>query len=131
MIKDLESGCRGLKLALALFGGVGAAILCYAGYKYYVKRRDALEARANTSLLDEIITSRSREESNDHDAAPTGGGSSSGACVVCLGRQREVILLNCSHVCMCADCAREIVLRDRKCPVCRADIDRVAPAFIS
>ena len=52
-------------------------------------------------------------------------------CVVCLGRQREVILLPCSHVCMCADCAREIMSRDKTCPVCRAEIERVAPAFIS
>ena len=27
------------------------------------------------------------------------------SCVVCLGHQREVILMDCGHVCVCADCA--------------------------
>jgi len=145
LIRDLERGCRGLKITLALFGGVGAAILCYAGYKYYKRKMEYLAATANQRLLDDIISGRTeRQEDAIHieevatshaasaESNSTGGLAGSGApCVVCLGRQREVILFNCSHVCMCAECAREIMNRDQTCPVCRANIDRVAPAFIS
>jgi len=135
LIQDYEEGCRGLKLTLALFGGIGTAIACYAGYKYYRKRQEYLEATANHRLLDEIITARSqRMQSDPVDLTSEGSGDNSSGgnnCVVCLGRQREVILLPCSHVCMCADCAREIMSRDKTCPVCRAEIERVAPAFIS
>ena len=56
-------------------------------------------------------------------AAPT--------CIVCLSEQREVILMNCGHVCVCASCAMEIMQTRPLCPICRATIDRVAPAFIA
>jgi len=148
LIRDLERGCRGLKITLALFGGVGAAILCYVGYKYYKRKMEHLAAHANQRLLDDIISGRTQrgtssnggdvvtgaatgsdlEAGAEGETAGVGGGAS---CVVCLGRQREVILFDCSHVCMCAECAREIMTRDQTCPVCRATIHRVAPAFIS
>ena len=52
-------------------------------------------------------------------------------CIVCLSEQREVILMNCGHVCVCAGCAMEIMQTRALCPICRATIDRVAPAFIA
>ena len=52
-------------------------------------------------------------------------------CVVCLSENREVILMNCGHVCVCAGCAMEIMATRPLCPICRATIDRVAPAFIA
>jgi hypothetical protein len=58
-------------------------------------------------------------------------GVSAQTCIVCLSEQREVILLNCGHVCVCAGCAMEIMQTRALCPICRATIDRVAPAFIA
>ena len=73
LIQDYEEGCRGLKLTLALFGGIGAAIACYAGYKYYRKRQEYLEASANHRLLDEIITARGHRVQSDRVDVPSDG----------------------------------------------------------
>ena len=67
-----------LKLTLALFGGIGTAIACYAGYKYYRKRQEYLEATANHRLLDDIITARSqRMQSDPVDLTSEGSGDNS------------------------------------------------------
>lgn len=48
-------------------------------------------------------------------------------CTICLLNPREVILLNCGHVCVCADCCLKL---NQKCPVCRSTIISTHPAFI-
>ena len=63
--------------------------------------------------------------------SPRSSSVSAQTCVVCLSEQREVILMNCGHVCVCANCAMEIMATRPLCPVCRANIERVAPAFIA
>jgi len=52
-------------------------------------------------------------------------------CVVCLTAEREVILLDCGHVCACKLCADTLMREDHQCPVCRAEIRAIKPAFIS
>lgn len=42
-------------------------------------------------------------------------------CSVCLDASPEVVLLDCGHVCCCAECATQL----RACPICRARIVRV------
>lgn len=49
-------------------------------------------------------------------------------CVVCADQPKTVVVLPCKHMCMCVDCAHEIVkLRStrRVCPLCRASINTV------
>ena len=58
-------------------------------------------------------------------------GVSAQTCIICLSEQREVILMDCGHVCVCAGCAMEIMQTRAQCPICRAPIDRVAPAYIA
>ena len=93
----------------------------YAGWKYYKKWKVYRSAQRSREALQQIVQERS-------DDGPVPEGQS---CVVCLSQQREVILLDCGHVCVCADCATEIMRTRPQCPVCRSSIDRVAPAFIS
>ena len=52
-------------------------------------------------------------------------------CVVCLEAKREVILLDCGHVCSCRKCADILWLEEQLCPVCRAEIRTIKTAFIS
>lgn len=49
-------------------------------------------------------------------------------CIVCIENPKEIICLPCGHVCLCEDCSSKIHL---SCPVCRANIDSKAAAFIS
>ena len=50
---------------------------------------------------------------------------------VCLQNPREVVLLECGHICLCSDCAVEIMRSRPQCPICRADIVRIMPAYLS
>ncbi|KAJ3433460.1 ubiquitin ligase activator of nfkb [Anaeramoeba flamelloides] len=40
----------------------------------------------------------------------------SSECVICFSGRKEVILLNCCHLCVCKKCYHQI----EKCPICRA-----------
>jgi hypothetical protein len=46
------------------------------------------------------------------------GGPPGEECVVCLGEEREAVLLPCRHLAVCAHC----LLKLEKCPVCRTSI---------
>ena len=43
-------------------------------------------------------------------------------CVICITDPREILLLPCRHVAMCAECYEEVKERTRQCPICRANI---------
>jgi hypothetical protein len=97
-----------------------------------LQNQDAME-------LNNIIQSQERENPGHQpssaaetgkDASPTSGAVSSLAlaqggkylaeeCVVCLTDPKEILLLPCRHLCVCAAC---FVFVD-KCPVCRALFD--------
>jgi len=40
-------------------------------------------------------------------------------CVVCLDREREVVLHPCGHYCLCKECSDHL----RQCPICRQQIE--------
>ena len=126
LIKKLEGGSSAIKFCLVIFSGLGLAIGAYAGYKYYKKWKEWKASQRSRDTLRTIIEDRGRN--SDQPSSPM---SEHQNCVVCLGQQREVILLDCGHVCVCADCAQEIMRTNPTCPVCRAYIERVAPAYIS
>jgi len=127
LIKDFESNRTVLRIFLGIFGGVGACISALALWKYYKKLQAEKDARANQERLNSIRADRvNRPVREVGENVPE-----SIQCVVCLGAEREVILLSCGHVCVCADCADELIRANHCCPVCRASIDRVLPAYVS
>ena len=110
--------------------------------------QEIIQARQERIRLDNSSATSNREmnvsnsdesqgETGPQQNSPSNGGQGNGAsvspqtCVVCLSESREVILMNCGHVCVCAGCAMEIMATRPICPICRATIDRVAPAFIA
>lgn len=54
-------------------------------------------------------------------------------CVVCMEREKRVVLLPCKHCCMCKECTDQIVAHgcdQAQCPVCRQLIvDTLEPFF--
>jgi hypothetical protein len=42
-------------------------------------------------------------------------------CVVCLDREREVVLHPCRHYCLCLECSNRL----RQCPMCRRQIEYI------
>ena len=123
LIKEVEGERTIFKVFLGIFSGVGAFILAWSAVKYYQKTKDSRAARANRDRLESIRTER--RERTGGEAVPEAL-----QCVVCLGAEREVIL-DCGHVCVCADCASALISQAQSCPVCRAAILTVRPAFVS
>ena len=100
---------KALSITLAFGGGI---LLCIALYRYFKKRRERLEQEAFFRTLNE-----------------SGGVSevAGEACVVCLDRTRNVVILDCGHICACRECAEQVT----ECPVCRRNIVRLLPIYRS
>ena len=123
LIKEVEGERTIFKVFLGIFSGVGAFILAWSAVKYYQKTKEGRAARANRDRLETIRTERRARAAREDVPEPL-------QCVVCLAAEREVIL-DCGHVCVCADCAATLLSEAHNCPVCRASIRTVRPAFVS
>lgn len=88
---------------------VSGACLSYWFYKRYIVKY--LDAREYSRLYDDF----NQTEQNDN------------SCVVCIERSRDVVILPCGHVSSCRRCTE---LLD-KCPICRGNIQRCVPIFLS
>ena len=67
----------------------------------------SLEERAKSSL-DRIIKARELASSNLEEER---------VCVICRENPKNVLLMNCRHLCVCSDCGHLAVLVH--CPLCR------------
>ena len=43
-------------------------------------------------------------------------------CVICFKNERAVACVPCGHRALCEECGKKEVLREMKCPMCRADV---------
>ena len=50
-------------------------------------------------------------------------------CIVCMEREKKVVLLPCKHMCMCKVCTDEIMADKAQCPVCREAVVDSFEAF--
>jgi len=124
LIKEVEGSRYTLRICLKVFIGIGVFISGAALWKLYKKMKTKEDAEEQ---LDTIRAERSnRSSGEEEDNVPLNI-----QCVVCLGAEREVLLQDCGHVCVCADCADELIKAGHSCPVCRAVIVRVMPAYVS
>jgi E3 ubiquitin-protein ligase MUL1 len=110
-------------LGIACVIGFGLAVYIFRKlYKNWKNRRahERLfeEARRARQAAREAarFTGWSRDTTN-------GSNNESQECVVCLNNPREVILLNCGHICLCIDCV-EALPQPMQCPVCRQSVER-------
>nr|XP_061831318.1 uncharacterized protein LOC133616183 [Nerophis lumbriciformis]XP_061831319.1 uncharacterized protein LOC133616183 [Nerophis lumbriciformis] len=49
-------------------------------------------------------------------------------CTICLSHQRSCVFLECGHVCTCTLCY-DALSEPKKCPICRATIDRMVHIY--
>ena len=134
LIKEYESSRTVIKVFLGIFGGVGVFITGMMAWKYYNNVKLERETRRNQDTLATVRRERGSRPARQVERERGGDGAEvadSLSCVVCLGAEREVILLPCGHVCVCADCADILITAGHTCPVCRANIDTVLPAYVS
>lgn len=139
LVTRLKSTTKALKISLWIFGSIGLGIVVYLGWthgKGFIDRKRR-EYRLNQARLKRIADRRARAQNFENE----GSGSvietvvvASGAnvdtnCVICLINPREVILLDCGHVCLCMDCLE--LMPNQSCPICRENYRTFAPAYIA
>ncbi|KAL7859271.1 hypothetical protein SRHO_G00144180 [Serrasalmus rhombeus] len=120
-----QEGSLRLWKALTLLVGLAAcATLLYMLWRHYIWRR---ERRKERSVLEEFKEQQKRRvrELNLDEAA-----ISPSACTICLSREKSCVFLECGHVCSCDQCYRTLP-KPKKCPICRASIDRIVPLYNS
>lgn len=115
IIRQLQSGKRVWKILSAIFA-CGSGILFLVSLYFYLKRRRERQ-------IEMEFIRRMREEVNILDAGE--GLDQQEACVICMDRQRNVVILDCGHFCCCGECAQRV----NNCPVCRRAIARLVPTF--
>lgn len=126
LVKHLESDVKALKVVAYVFGMFGGVMLAIVLVNCYHKYRERQERSAAIRRMREAIEERSRDRQDpvDQDDLPMDR-----TCVICCTKPREVLILECGHLCCCTECG--YLLNPALCPVCRRPIDRFVPAFVS
>lgn len=115
LIRDAQSN-KGLWKALSIILACGSGILlCVALYKFYKKKKQEFE---NEQLMRNL-----REQAED----PNAENIANEPCVICLDKPRDVVILECGHICICRLCSMQIT----ECPMCRGDISRLVSTYSS
>ncbi|EDW75993.1 uncharacterized protein Dwil_GK19052 [Drosophila willistoni] len=52
-------------------------------------------------------------------------------CVICMDRNRNIVILPCRHLCLCKECSQQFEQRfEDRCPVCRNAISSFLPVYV-
>ncbi|XP_074646533.1 mitochondrial ubiquitin ligase activator of NFKB 1-like [Tubulanus polymorphus] len=117
ILKKLENRSFVYRVCTGIFTVTAIAIL----YIYFKKLYTTwMDERTDENLLSEVQRLR-REHYEDTDGQLQ-------HCIICLTNRRDVVLLDCGHICTCAECA-VMLPAPRRCPICRTDIREVIPVY--
>lgn len=120
LLAEMESVSSFWKGAAVLCGLTGVAVILYALCQAYQQRRHKQEQEEQRREFEALW-------GNGDIATESGEDASEDACIICLTRPRECVLLCCGHVCCCFRCYE--ALPSHTCPICRSPIDRVVPLY--
>ncbi|KAL5015858.1 hypothetical protein ScPMuIL_005447 [Solemya velum] len=121
ILKSLETRSRSLKILGLISAFIAGGLLGVVLWKY-MKR--FLEFRRQTAMLREIRAARENAQNDNSDSD-----LSSSMCIICMEKPREIVILECGHICLCAECHN--ILPEQICPLCRGPITRVVPLYVS
>jgi E3 ubiquitin-protein ligase MUL1 len=120
VVQALQGSARLYRAVAVVLGVAGAGVLAYVLYKRYRRWHQTREMRA---LRREIEAGRTA------GGPHAGSDAASRECVICLQNRREVIMLDCGHICTCFDCSQAIP-EPKKCPVCRELVARIRNIYM-
>ncbi|KAM9750845.1 mitochondrial ubiquitin ligase activator of NFKB 1 isoform 1-T6 [Menidia menidia] len=124
LLRKQAGSVRLWRVLSLLFGVAACSTLLYILWKRYAHCR---RSRKERSLLEEF---KEQQRRRMRELQVEEGSVAPGSCSVCLSRQRSCVFLECGHVCACAQCY-EALPPPKKCPICRAPIDRMVPLYNS
>lgn len=55
--------------------------------------------------------------------------SNTNHCVICQQQDAIMAVVPCGHTCLCAECSSSIMANDKKCPLCRTDIEKIVKIY--
>lgn len=124
LLKKQVNSVRLWRILTLVFGVVACSTLLFILRKRYVHYKQAKKERSMLEEFKEQQRRRMRELNiEESNVTPT-------SCTICLSRERSCVFLECGHVCACSQCY-EVLPEPKKCPICRAIIDRVVPLYNS
>ncbi|XP_060079134.1 mitochondrial ubiquitin ligase activator of NFKB 1-like [Ylistrum balloti] len=123
---------------------IGACLLTFMLYRWFKKVQDRYQQRQQLQIIREenrrvrreAAEQRARNAQRNQEGGQADRDGQNGEerdeyrdmCVVCLTNPREVVLINCGHICLCLDCA-DMLPTPLQCPVCRARVERFVPYY--
>ncbi|XP_014672222.1 PREDICTED: mitochondrial ubiquitin ligase activator of nfkb 1-A-like [Priapulus caudatus] len=125
LMRSFEGKSRWFRFFAVAAGVVGVGLAVVVAERSYRAWRIRSDARRNRERAEErrrhlAAGSVERQERRAAALEP---------CVVCMENPRECVMLECGHICLCYDCVEQ--LPTMHCPVCRADVSRIVPTFLS
>ncbi|KAF3697273.1 Mitochondrial ubiquitin ligase activator of NFKB 1 [Channa argus] len=124
LLRKQGNSVRLWKILTLVFGITACTTLIFILWKRYEHRKQSRKERSMLEEFKEQQKKRLRELNiEESSVSPTN-------CTVCLSRERSYVFLECGHVCACAQCY-EALPGPKKCPICRAIINRVVPLYNS
>ncbi|XP_029283541.1 mitochondrial ubiquitin ligase activator of NFKB 1 [Cottoperca gobio] len=124
LLRKQSGSVRLWRILTAVFGIAACSTLLFLLWKRYAHHRESRKERGLLREFKEQQKKRLRELNVEES------GVSPGSCAVCLGRDRSCVFLQCGHVCACAPCY-DVLPEPKRCPICRAPIERVVPLYNS
>lgn len=124
LLRDQEGTVRLCKILTIFFGVAACSTLVYILWKKFSRYQHNKRERRMIEEFNERQRQRLQEMDTDENSV------SPSSCTVCLTVERNCIFLECGHVCSCIQCYEALPV-PKKCPICRAIIQRVVPLFNS
>jgi len=110
-----EFKSKGLSYKLGCVGLVAVtAVVAWSRVRAWRENRDVRKE------MDRLLRRRGSVSSSSRRTEPK--------CVVCMTASRDVIVVTCGHLCLCAGCAVSLPY-PRKCPICRKKVKHFMPVF--
>ncbi|CAF0939879.1 unnamed protein product [Brachionus calyciflorus] len=136
LIEKLIKSTKSLKIFLYLFTSVGVVVGSYCAYKVikeYLDKRKR-ERQLEQARQERLKNQRARAQHYDDENILQNQNnddrqdSATATCVICLVNPRELVLLDCGHVCLCMDCFER--MPNSNCPICRQRFRTFVPCYI-
>ncbi|CAB1336603.1 unnamed protein product, partial [Coregonus sp. 'balchen'] len=124
LVEKQQSSVRFWRVLTMVFGVVASTTLLFILWKHWAYHR---QRRKEKNVLEEF-KEQQRERMRELNVEEASVSPS--ACTVCLSRERSCVFLECGHVCACDRCYQALP-EPKKCPICRATIERVVPLYNS
>lgn len=122
LVRQFQAHGTTFKVLSVVFGVLASGFLGFVVWRLANKYWEMRKLSKNFEELRRVTLRRRAQGRDDREV------SRSQTCVVCLTNPREVITLDCGHICMCSDCA-QVLPEPHKCPVCRESIGRFLPVY--